>query len=62
MKKMFIIALFAGITQAQALTTVLMESSTHVGFAPPQYSGIFKVQVLSDGTLQKIDNKQKITN
>lgn len=61
MKKIFIIALIACFSQAHALTTVLMETSTHVGFAPPQYSGIFKVQVLSDGTLQKIDNKQKTT-
>lgn len=61
MKKLFFIALFTLTAHAQAGVSVLIESSTHVGFAPPQYRGIFKLQILSDGTLQKIDNKQKVT-
>ncbi len=61
MKKIFFIALIAISAHAQAGTSVLIENTTHVGFAPPQYSGIFKVQILSDGTIQKIDNKQKVT-
>ncbi len=61
MKKLLFIALVACVAQAQAATSVLIEKSTHVGFAPPQYQGVFKVQILSDGTIQKVDNKQKVT-
>ncbi len=60
MKKLLFIALVTCIAQAQA-ASVLIESSMNVGFAPPQYQGTFKVQILSDGTIQKIDNKQKTT-
>lgn len=60
MKKLLFIALVTCIAQAQA-ASVLIESSMNVGFAPPQYQGTFKVQILSDGTIQKVDNKQKTT-
>lgn len=59
MKKLLFIALVTCVAQAQA-ASVLIESSMNVGFAPPGYQGVFKVQILSDGTIQKVDNKQKI--
>lgn len=60
MKKLLFVALVTCMAQAQA-ASVLIESSMNVGFAPPGSQGTFKVQILSDGTLQKVDNKQKTT-
>jgi len=35
---------------------VLAEHSTRVGFAPPQMRGIYRLQILVDGTVQRVDN------
>lgn len=40
---------------------VLLEKTTSVAFAMPEYRGTYRFQVLSSGVVQKIDNKNKIT-
>ena len=40
---------------------VLAEHATYVGFAPPEHRGTFKLQLLSTGVVQKIDNKANTT-
>ena len=41
---------------------VLVEHLTHVGFgAPPKYQGVFKLQILSDGTVVEVGKKDDIT-
>lgn len=39
---------------------VIVEYTTMVGFAPPQYAGVYKFEVLSNGNVQKIDNKKNV--
>lgn len=40
---------------------VLLENEVHVGFAPPGKSGKYLVQVLSNGAVVAIDNKENKT-
>lgn len=39
---------------------VLLDSITNVGFASPDYVGTYHFQVLTNGVVQKIDNKNQI--
>jgi hypothetical protein len=42
-------------------SNVLAESKVVVGFAPPENRGTFRTQILTNGRVQSIDNKGKIT-
>ena len=46
--------------QVFAAKTVLLESKELVGFAPPEYVGTYTTQIKSDGTIQYVDNKNKV--
>ncbi|MBC7740669.1 MAG: hypothetical protein H7061_00630 [Bdellovibrionaceae bacterium] len=41
--------------------TNLMSYTTVVGFAPPDYRGVYKTEVKSDGLIQYTDNKGVVT-
>ncbi len=64
MKKIIFCLLFAIATlsanAAQLVERVIVEYTTVVGFAPPQYAGLYKFAVLSNGNVQKIDNKKNV--
>lgn len=65
MKKLFFLGLLSFVNvnsyAAPLATDVLAERSMHVSFAPEQYRGIFKFQLLTSGIVQKVDNKNNIT-
>jgi len=46
--------------QTFAASNVLIEHVTHVGFAPPENVGTYSQQILVDGTVQSVDNKNKV--
>lgn len=64
MKKIIFFLLFLVSTlhanPAQLGERVIAEYTTVVGFAPPQYAGLYKFSVLSNGKVQKIDNKKNV--
>lgn len=51
---------FAALTLAAQISlaaTTLVKSTTWVGFAPPQHQGAFTTEILSNGTIQYVNNK-----
>jgi len=47
-------------TNAPAVS-ILAEQVESVGFAPPDFRGVYRFTVLTDGTIQSTDNKEKTT-
>ena len=39
---------------------ILLEKSMQVGFAAPEYTGRFSLQILADGQIQRLNNKDQI--
>ena len=66
MKKLFTTALFMLVlvnvnADDEAGRYVLVEYVTYFGFAPPENQGTFKLQILSDGAVVKVDSKDDVT-
>lgn len=55
------LVLATGAMAAELPENVIVEHTTHVGFAPENHRGVFKFQVLKTGVVQKINNKNKKT-
>ncbi len=63
--KNYLMALLLGVIgfSAQAVELapgVVGEVTTFVGFAPPEFRGTFRFQLLSSGTLQSVDNHGQV--
>ena len=62
MKNLIMLTLLIFGIQAQAATaSVILKSVTFVGFAPPEVAGKYTTQILSNGSVELIDNKDKKT-
>ncbi len=52
---------YAGAILADSDQPLLLEKTLTVGFAPPDRAGVYRFQVLKNGTLQSVDNQNNVT-
>lgn len=57
MKKTLALFIFAASLNSLAATSVIMKHAMHAGFAPPSMQGTFTVQLLSNGDVESVNNK-----
>lgn len=39
---------------------MVAEHTTYVAFAPPEYAGTYRLQILKSGVVQQVDNKDRV--
>lgn len=59
--KLLVTAMVILVSLNTMAATTLLRTSMFVGFAPPEYRGEFKTEILSNGSVEYTNNKGKVT-